>query len=196
MNKAIDLKYIEARRLRSSVAMSVLIVSWAMFFATLFLAYFVYRVAAPSWPPMGILRPNLTTPILSTLWVCLSSISFYLFEKATCKALKVQMKKFLSLTLFFAVLFMMSQFQLWKQLKLAGLFVEQSTFASILYGFTWIHFAHMLLGISGLIWLGLFVRKFSGQEHEVKSLLVKNLGIFWHFLTIVWILMFIILFVV
>lgn len=185
---------IEAKKIRSSVAMTILMVSWAMFFATLFLAYSVFRVSSPVWPPMGLEKVPLATPIQSTLWITLSSIFYYFFQKSTLRGEKSRMKAFLSLTTLAGALFMMSQFSLWNEFKELGLYVRDSTFASILYGFTWIHAGHMALGFAALAWLFIFIKNFKDTEDQRQSLLVKNLGMFWHFLGFIWGLMFLILF--
>jgi cytochrome c oxidase subunit 3 len=76
-------------------------------------------------------------------------------------------------------------------MKGAGLYVSSGIFASLTYAFTWIHFAHMVLGVLALFYLKKVLRP------QTQNILTKtsSVGNFWYFLEIVWIIMFITLFV-
>jgi cytochrome c oxidase subunit 3 len=170
----------EIRGLRSSIAMTVALVSWAMFFATLFLGYGVFRMTANTWPPMGFERPDLFWPTISTCLILLSSVSYEIYSRK-------KQESFLSVTVLLGLGFMFGQWQLWSTLKAQGLYVQAGVFPSLLHSFTWIHAAHIVLGLLGLFTL-FFVER--GKKDEVeKELWKKNIGLFWHFLGVVWLLM-------
>ena len=90
--------------------------------------------------------------------------------------------------------FCSTQIMVW-EIWLYREFTQSSgVFGSMLYGFTWIHIAHVLMGIVLLGWLNLsfFILKKSPNKHLIR---VKNIGLFWHFLGLVWLLMYLFLFV-
>jgi cytochrome c oxidase subunit 3 len=177
--------------LPGNLAMTVSLVSGAMLFLTLFMGYAVYRSSATFWPPLNVEELPMTWPWVSTIIVSLSSWTCARARQATLlRQWKVaQLQAWLSLALGF--LFLGSQSLLWMSLKQSGILVSSGVFASILYGFTWIHAAHMVLGVLGLAYMVWLLRQ-PKAEHDLK---IKNVEKFWHFLGIVWALMFLALFV-
>lgn len=174
---------IEGEKLSSSIAMTMTLVSFSMLFATLFLGYISYRLTSEIWPPVGMKRLNLGLPTISTVLILLSSFAYLLFENSGKK------KKWLSLTFVLGLAFMATQFVFWRDLKLSGIYVDTTIFASMVYAFTWIHAAHVVAGLLGLLFL---IMRF---EKKRETLWVKNIGQFWHFLGITWFVMFVGIFV-
>lgn len=196
MNSVVDIKdakVFEQRRHNSSLAMVVVLISFAMLFLTLLMGFTVYRLNNSVWPPMGFEQIPLTIPFISTLIIAISSFTFVKFEKNYIADDFKTSKKYFWLTMFFGFGFIVSQFFLWKQLDLWGLYVESGIFASILHGFTWIHAGHVVLGLLGLLFLIPVVRK--EKAYVQYQLKISNIGKFWHFLGVVWLIMFIVLFV-
>lgn len=181
------------QHLQSSIAMTIVMISWVMFFATLFLAYGIYRFTSEVWPPMGMEKTPLGLPTLSTVFILLSSLTFIFFENNYLKKNYQSIKYSIFATLALGLGFLFTQWQLWQSLKLAGVYVESGIFASLIFGFTWIHAAHIILGLVGLGWVVANLKKISLLAE--RSLLVKNVGIFWHFLGVIWVLMYFALFV-
>ena len=91
MNVTVD-RNIEGKKLASSIAMTMSLVTFAMLFATMFLGYTVFRMQQPVWPPMGMPRVGLTIPLLSTLLIVVSSFTYWKFEK------NIETKKWLIIT--------------------------------------------------------------------------------------------------
>jgi cytochrome c oxidase subunit 3 len=176
----------QGQEIVSSIGMIVALVSFAMLFATLMMGFAMFRFTAPVWPPDGMVKPSLLLPSLSTLCIFLSSLSYIWFEK------NIANKKGLILTIVLGLGFMLMQSLLWHQLKSQGVFVSSGIFPSIIYAFTWIHAAHIVAALGLLFWL-LF---FALNELNTKALLrASSVGKFWHFLGIVWLIMFLTIFV-
>ncbi len=170
----------------SSVGMIVTLISFAMLFATLMMGFAMFRFSAPVWPPAGMTKPSLIIPSLSTLLIFLSSLCYFWYEK------NIANKKGLDLTIFLGLGFMVVQAVFWHTLSSQGIYVSSGIFPSIIYAFTWIHAAHIVVALSLLLWL-----RFSGATVKVKQaqLRVASVGKFWHFLGIVWFIMFLTIFV-
>jgi cytochrome c oxidase subunit 3 len=179
----------EGDKIIASVTMVVTLISFAMLFATLMMGFALYRFTAPVWPPAGMEKPSLVIPMISTLLIILSSFFYMNFEKEISKGFIK--KQGLIWTLILGVGFMASQFLFWSQLKSHGIFVSSGIFPSIIYAFTWIHAAHIVLAIGLLAWLLTALKK----EDSMTSIRVSNVGKFWHFLGIVWLIMFVTIFV-
>ena len=176
----------EGEKVMSSIGMIILLISFSMLFLTLFMGYAVYRLTATTWPPMGMSELPRLQAHFSTGLIITSSIGYYFFEHKK----KVEL---LFITLFLGVLFVFSQFALWQGLKELGIYAGTGIFASIIYGYTWTHAAHMLLGLIALSFL-IFKLKLSGKN--VAQTLIENVGMFWHFLAIIWLVMYTLIFLI
>ncbi|MFT6068936.1 MAG: cytochrome c oxidase subunit 3 [Bacteriovoracaceae bacterium] len=173
----------------SNISTIVTLISFTMLFATLFLGYALYRLTAESWPPMGIEPPSLGLPMISTLVIFLSSVAYWMFEKNF--EINKENKGWLWITALLGFAFLGTQVTLWSSLKASGLYSSSGIFGSIIFGFTWIHAAHILMGIGALGWLA-----FKLKMDDMKLMTVQNVGKFWHFLGIIWLIMFITIFAI
>lgn len=186
--------YIERSRTAASIAMTIMLVSFSMLFATLFLGYVVFRVQSEFWPPMGMQRVPLFFPLLSTFFIAVSSFTYWRFEKAFFQRLdKRVMKGWLFATIALALGFFYSQWMLWNAMWELDLYVAAGVFPSLLHAFTWIHLAHMGLG---LILLFILSYKIPRTDYAIADEnKVVNFGKYWHFVDIVWLLIFVVLFI-
>ena len=178
--------------LQNNLAMTIVLLSGAMLFATLFMGYAIYRTSASQWPPLGIPKVSLLVPFLSTVIIVLSSWFAYQLRVCAQQGNMLKAHSNLNTTLLLGLCFMLAQSYLWFHMKSTGVFVGTSgIFGSILYGFTWIHAFHMVAGMTTLVYLKLVLKK-GGPNVVQKSINVEK---FWHFLGVVWIIMFLTLFV-
>lgn len=179
----------EGDKIISSVAMIVTLVSFGMLFLTLMMAFALFRFTAPVWPPAGMERPSLLLPGFSTALIIISSFLFHKFESGLAK--NIINKGYLLITIMLGSAFMASQVLFWRELKAHGIYVSSGVFPSIIYAFTWIHAAHIVAGLGLLVWL------YDGLKKPTAMTTVKasNVGKFWHFLGIVWLIMFVTIFV-
>lgn len=174
--------------LRNSVAMTVTLISFGMLFGTVFLGYFLVRFNSPTWPPVEIENLPKLLPFLSTVVMALSSFTYFKFEKSggAKKALWTS-------TVFLGLLFLALQWVLWGALKASGILVSNGQVPSMVYAFTWLHAGHIVMGLLALLWLGYFVFRKPVGLTEIKLI---NVGKFWHFLGVIWLVMYLMLFVI
>jgi cytochrome c oxidase subunit III len=178
--------------LQNNLAIMIILISGTMLFATLLMGYTLYRSHSPMWPPAGNNQAPLGFPILSTFTILASSWFSYQIKKNISSGDIKKARLNLDTTIFLGALFMGIQTLFWVQLKEMGIFISSGIFSSIIYGFTWIHAAHVVLGLSSLIWLRIVLRP------DTKNLWQKawNVERLWHFLGIIWFIMFLTLFVI
>lgn len=177
----------EMKLLQSTVAMTVTLVSFGMLFASLFLGYFLVRFNSPIWPPAEIAGLPKLLPFLSTVVMGLSSYTYFKFEKTEEKR-----KTFWKTTVFLGVLFLVLQWILWGALKESGILVTNGMVPSMLYAFTWLHAGHIVMALLAVLWLGFYLYKRPAGLTDVK---LMNVGKFWHFLGVIWLLMYLMMFV-
>jgi cytochrome c oxidase subunit III len=178
-----------------SIAMMIFFISMGMFFATLLLGYMLFRFTSPSWPPLGVQEVSLFYPILSSILIVLSSASLMLFKLDEDGENWVHKRNGLLISVLLGLGFLFSQWQLWTHLNEIGLFVSSGVFASILHAFTWIHAAHMVIGLLGLLGLTLLIQQKKNRSLLYQYSWIKGLEQFWHFLGIIWFVLFLALFI-
>jgi cytochrome c oxidase subunit III len=184
-------QFSEGEKAINSIAMLMVLVSFAMLFTTLFLGYVLYRTSSPTWPPLGMARVDLFLPTVSTIIIALSSFSFVGYQQAYDEGKVGRTRFFWGLTFLLGASFMVSQLMLWSHLKLSGVYVDTTIFASVIYAFTWVHAGHIVGGLMALLFL---IPSFLNTKKNY-ALRVTNIGKFWHFLGVVWFVMYVGLFV-
>jgi cytochrome c oxidase subunit 3 len=176
-------------RKTSFVGMVMALASWTMLFASLFFAYAVLRLRSPEWPPDGAAALPRLLPGLNTLVLLASSFALHLGVRTSAERTPGSLKKALDRTLALGALFLVLQLAVWIPLWRSGFRIDSGVYASIFYGLTAFHALHVLAGMGALAWLlpgvkkGLYV---SGRQNAVRLS-----AMFWHFVDIVWILMFV-----
>lgn len=177
----------ELKSLQNSVAMTVTLISFGMMFASMFLGYFLVRFNSPTWPPVEIENMPKFLPLFSTLVMGLSSFTYYMMEKNTNHR-----KAYLLATIGLGLVFLGSQWSLWTALAESGILIANGSVPSMVYAFTWLHAAHIVIALVLVFWIGDFV--FRRPEALTPGKLV-NVGKFWHFLGVIWLMMYLMLFV-
>lgn len=97
----------------------------------------------------------------------------------------------LAVTLLFSALFLIGQIAVWKQLYALGYFINTNPANSYFYLFTCVHGLHLL---GGLFAFGRIILPFaSSRSFESLSKGLSLCKTYWHFLFLIWILLFVLL---
>lgn len=189
--------------------MLVFLASEAMLFAGLIGGYIVLRIAQGpgSWPPPGAPEIGVKMPptflnlvmIVNTVILLASSVTYHWGE--------VRMRKGGSgligygLTALFGTIFLGVQAWEWMHLKHEGMwFNSYGIYGSCFFTMTGFHGLHVFLGLLGIlmaVWrAGLRQMKlFSGQAPNPSHTFEELTGYYWHFVDVVWIFLYSILYV-
>lgn len=129
---------------------------------------------------------------ISTLFIIMSSLSYFLAKKMLLKGDQGKTTSLLALTLLLGLGFVFYQFNGFNQLIEAGLYTtgKQSNVASsFLYVITGAHLIHIFAGI--IVLFRVLYRNMTGK-YSVEDHLGFSLGsIFWHFVDALWIYLFV-----
>ena len=159
-------------------------ISMAMTFAGLTSAYVVSSSRA-DWLSQFKIPGSFT---ISTLFILLSSFSFYLAKKSLLSK-NIKATKILILTTFMlALLFVYFQFRGFADIIAQGYYftgAESSITTSFLYVLVLLHLAHLFAGIIAL--LVVYFRLVRGSYSGTNTLGFELAHLFWHFLDILWI---------
>ncbi|MGZ5958652.1 MAG: cytochrome c oxidase subunit 3 [Myxococcales bacterium] len=178
------------------IAMWIFLVSDGLSFAGLLLSYGILRGESAVWrhpdePALGIAF----TAGLTFLLIC-SSVTMVFAYEAALQGLKKRAALFLGLTALGGALFLLGQYSeyfgiLHPGLTKEGLVFGQSAYASTFYVITSFHGAHVLSGT--LYILVTLARWMRGRATAAQ---IELLGLFWHFVDLVWILVFTIVYLI
>lgn len=177
----------------SYLAMTIVLASFAMFFASLFVAYFVLRMRQGQWPPAGTPDFPKVLPLVNTFVLLFSSVLIEMALSQIQASNNNKFKLFLSGTIFFGLAFLGLQVLLWSEVWELGLHVGTGPLGSIFYGFTVLHALHIVAGLIAL--LSLVPGALKGIYLEKGSLRVRMVALFWHFMDVIWILLYFAIFV-
>lgn len=173
--------------------MWVFLGSDCMFFGTLIATYMVYRGQSLNGPyPIDIINVPVTT--ISTFVLLCSSFAMVQALAATNRDDQKAIRIWLLATAFLGAIFIGFQVVEFNAFKNEGLTLGVNLFGASFFTLTGFHGAHVTLGV---IWLlGMAVLAFKGRVGPATALDVEILGLYWHFVDIVWIIIFTLLYLI
>ncbi len=128
---------------------------------------------------------------VSTVMILASSLTLRIGSKSIRRGDRAALFTFVTLTLFFGVLFLASQGFAWSELIRQQVFATTNPFRDLFYVLTGVHGAHVFVGIG---WLAYVVWKsYRGRYTNAQHLGIDLFSMYWHFMAIVWIVFFMIL---
>jgi heme/copper-type cytochrome/quinol oxidase subunit 3 len=158
-----------------------------MFFGTLIATYMVYKNRSLTPPyPREIFDVPYTS--VSAFVLLLSSLTMVLALSSIQRGDERRMRIWLSATALLGCVFLGGQFYEFNSFYHEGLTLSSNLFGSTFFTLTGFHGTHVFIGV---FWLAsLVLHSFRGRLHQEHSLLVEIAGLYWHFVDIVWILIF------
>ena len=173
--------------------MWVFLGSDCLFFGALIATYMVYRGQSLVGPyPIDIINVPVTT--ISTFVLLMSSFAMVQALAATNADNKRGIVSWLLATAFLGSIFIGFQVVEFNTFKNEGLTLGTNLFGATFFTLTGFHGAHVTVGI---IWLlGMLVVAMKGRLGPASSLDVELVGLYWHFVDIVWIIIFTLLYLI
>ncbi|MBM3634782.1 MAG: heme-copper oxidase subunit III [Actinobacteria bacterium] len=181
----------------SLMAMLLFIGSEVMLFASLFTAYFFirYGVSNETWPPLKQDGKPFELPVLltgvNTLILISSSFTLWWGEKRLAAGDNKGLIRGLWVTILMGATFLLVQLNEYAHL---GFTPQDRAFSGAFYTLTGFHGAHVLVG---LIVLSLCLRRAYRNDfsHAYNTPLTAG-SYYWHFVDIVWVLLFFLVYVI
>lgn len=173
--------------------MWIFLLTDAISFAGFLLAYGILRGGSQVWIHPG--EPDLGinfTAALTFLLIC-SSVTMVLAVAAAKEDKRHETMRFLALTILGGVLFLCGQYNEWfgftgHGLMHEGLVFGQSHYATTFYLITGFHGLHVLTGVIYLS--AILIQTSRGWYDHGNYDRIEIVGLFWHFVDLVWIIVF------
>lgn len=177
---------------RGKLGMWVFLAGDAMSFGALLAGYGALRYGSADWPlPSSVLGIGLTA--LMTLLLICSSVTMVLALAAIQRDDQRGLRRFLALTILGGLAFLGMQAYEWTHLIHRGLTLTSNPFGAALFGTTFFiitgfHGAHVT---GGVIYLSCYlVPAVFGRLTRVNANAIEIAALYWHFVDLVWILVF------
>ena len=178
--------------INSKLGIWIFLASEVMLFGGLFSAYVFLRLAAPEgdfeyWGA----KLNVPMATLNTLVLISSSVTVILSWASLKMKDFEKYKLYMGLTLLFGAIFLVVKYFEYTGKFHDGVYPSSSTFMAIYFTLTGLHGLHIIGGMIVMIyfWLPVGYKMWEKQpEHFANS--VEVLGLYWHFVDLVWIFLF------
>ena len=169
------------------VGMWIFLVTDAMTFAGLLMGYGILRAGNKQWPlPATVLGIPFTA--FMTFVLIVSSLTMVLALDHAKHQRRGQAVKWLLLTACGGIFFLCGQVYEYRHLIHEGFTLPSGNFPATFYVITSFHGMHVFTGVCYLIITALGVAR--GKHLENGANFVEITGLFWHFVDLVWILVF------
>jgi heme/copper-type cytochrome/quinol oxidase subunit 3 len=169
------------------IGMWTFIGSECLLFGSLISTYLVYQGKSVTGPTTHeILNIPLTS--ISTFVLLMSSLAMVLALAAVTRGDTLWTRVWLAATSVLGLMFLGFQVYEFMSFVHEGLTLQTNLFGSTFFVLTGTHGAHVAVGVLWL--LSLLVRSFQGKLGADKALNVELAGLYWHFVDVVWIVIF------
>jgi heme/copper-type cytochrome/quinol oxidase subunit 3 len=167
--------------------MWLFLASDCLFFGSFIAAYLLYRGRSIVGPyPEDLFDIPFTS--VSAFVLLMSSVTMVLALAAIQRGNVRNMKIWLFTTAILGTLFIAGQVFEFTEFNHEGLSLSTNLFGTTFFVLTGFHGAHVTVGV--LILLSLFVVSMRGGIQQKDSLAIELAGLYWHFVDIVWIVIF------
>jgi len=174
-------------------AIWLFLASEVMFFAGLIGAYIVLRGGAPEWP---VVSNILNVPLVAgnTFILIVSSVTMVRALAAIEDGDPKGMRRMLLATAGLGIVFLSIQAFEWSALINEGTTVSTDLFGSVFFTLTGFHGLHVLGGVLALFYT--IAKAFRGDFTQASYGGVELMGLYWHFVDVVWIFLFTIVYLI
>ncbi|WP_338875120.1 heme-copper oxidase subunit III [Spirosoma sp. SC4-14] len=174
------------------IMMKLVVGTEAIFFLSLMMG-FVYFAYYPGFRPQSVEQLELPATAAFTALLLLSSFTFWRAEVNFKQGRPNGLKGWLLATLVLGTVFLVGQIREYSHLLSSQLTISKGTFATGFFTLTGFHGLHVLVGliilsvVLYLAWLGDF--------DKPQSSVISTVGIYWHFVDVVWVVVFTLVYV-
>ena len=168
----------------------IFLLSESVIFFSFFVGYFVYKTTALDWLPTGVTGLEIREPAINTVVLVSSSFVIYIAEKFLHKNNLWGFRAFWLLTIAMGSYFLYGQAVEWSGLPFG---FGDGVFGGTFYLLTGFHGLHVLTGV--LLQLIMLGRSFLPNNYAKGEFGVQSTSLFWHFVDVIWIILFILIYV-
>jgi cytochrome c oxidase subunit 3 len=172
------------------LGMWLFIVSDAITFASLIMAYSYVRVASVNWPRPFAFWPSIINAVVMTIVLLTSSITVVMAVRASKMGQRRTTARWLAATIAGGLLFDVLHIHEWLGLIGEGVRLFKNPwgvpmFGASFFALTGLHMLHVTIGV---VYLGVVAWGFRRSKYTAED--VEISGLYWHFVDLVWMFLF------
>jgi heme/copper-type cytochrome/quinol oxidase subunit 3 len=172
------------------IGMWLFLASEVMLFGALFAAYIILRVADPSWPHGTEFGLSVPLAFVNTLVLIASSVTVVLAWASLMAKNLGRFRLFMGITVLCGLTFLVIKYIEYTAKFHHGHFPGEHNFLAIYFTLTGLHGLHVLGGIVvNAYYLGPGAKMWHTNPQQFTNR-VETAGLFWHFVDLVWIFLF------
>ncbi len=176
----------------SKTMMKLVVGTEAMFFLSLIVA-FVYMAYNAGFEPFEVNQLDITTTGIFTIILFSSSFTLMLAEKKYRHGKMRGLQVWLLVTILLGIIFLIGQGKEYWRLIQANVTLNGSVFGTSFYALTGFHGLHVFIGL--VILSIVLLLTYLGDFNRRPSSVISTVAIYWHFVDIVWIFVFTVVYV-
>jgi cytochrome c oxidase subunit 3 len=178
-----------------TLGMVIFIGSEIMLFASFFTAFFIARSNAEIWPPIfengeAFEIPKLSTGV-NTAFLVFSSFTVWWAEKRMAAGDRKGLIRGLIVTILLGTTFLLIQINEYAHLNFNP---QNGIFPTTFYSLTGLHGFHVFVGLSALTFCLMRARR--GEFRHGAAGPLSAASIYWHFVDVVWVFLFVVVYLV
>ncbi len=168
----------------------VFLLSESVIFLSFFVGYIVYKTTTTDWLPAGVEGLEVRDPFINTIVLVSSSFVIYIAERYLKKENLWGFRAFWLLTMAMGSFFLYGQAVEWMGLNFG---FTDGLYGGTFYLLTGFHGLHVLTGV--LLQAIMLARSFIPGNYDDGEVGVIATSLFWHFVDVIWIVLFILIYV-
>jgi cytochrome c oxidase subunit 3 len=166
------------------------LIAETMIFMGLFASFLIYRLMMPVWPPAGTPELELLLPGINTFILVSSSFVMHMGQKAIKEDNQSGLRLWFGITAAMGATFLSGQLYEYSHMEFG---LTTNIFASSFYALTGFHGLHVTFGL--ILILAVLWRSRKDSHYSSKSHFgVEAAELYWHFVDVVWIVLFILVY--
>ena len=155
-----------------------------LFFA---FANYLMRATQGSWPPPGVTRLDATLPAIFSVVLLFSALPARSVTAAIRREDRPAMQRYILVTVALGLVFLIGLILIWRQVPYSG------SYSAIFFTMTGFHAVHVVVGM--LLFGYILVKARRGAYSKENHWSVEGTVIFWHFVVVMWVFYFVVLYV-
>ena len=165
----------------SPVGVGVFIIGEILIFLGLFASYWSMRLSAPAWPPAGTPEINHVLPLIMTVILVASSLTYHHAENLLEGRDRNGFVLWVAISIVLGLLFLGCTAYEYNHLVHEKFLPGTNQYSAAFYSLTGFHGSHVFVGLACFV--AIVLGTIYGKVHVN---FVKVAGIYWHFVDVVW----------
>ncbi len=168
----------------------VFLLSESVIFVSFFVTYVLLRWKNPNWFPAGVSGLDIPRAAINTVILVSSSVVIFFAERALDRHKLITFRRLWLLTVALGVIFLIGQVIEWRNMPFG---LDAGLAGATFYLITGFHGMHVFTGIVLLLYM--YFRSLVPGNYNAGHQGVSAVSLFWHFVDVIWIILFVLLYI-